>query len=226
MDRFANCQNAQLPRFNSRYWEPLFDGVDALAQANWHTENYSVNPPFCLLPRVLETIQEQKAHATVIAPKMARTAMVQQTSKPFSRSTAQTSEQPKGVSGNGGDSGTVSKPKMDPVCLEGLWRQMLTDPAWSIESAKRFQYCIAPSTLRSYNSGIQILQTFCVLRISYEPKVSGPPTGPCFWPCDHHIRHWKRRPLVVFSTSLSVWQVLQGVAYQPNHLDPQGIQPR
>ena len=164
MDRFANCQNAQLPRFNSRYWEPLFDGVDALAQANWHTENYSVNPPFCLLPRVLETIQEQKAHATVIAPKMARTAMVQQTSKPFSRSTAQTSEQPKGVSGNGGDSGTVSKPKVDPVCLESLWRQMLTDPAWSIESAKRFQYCIAPSTLRSYNSGLQKLQIFCLLR--------------------------------------------------------------
>ena len=35
VDRFANCQNTQLPRFNSRYWEPLSEVVDALSQDNW-----------------------------------------------------------------------------------------------------------------------------------------------------------------------------------------------
>ena len=68
VDRFANCQNAQVPRFNSRYWEPLSEGVDALAQVNWGKENNFVNPPFCLLSRVLDVVQAQGAIATVIAP--------------------------------------------------------------------------------------------------------------------------------------------------------------
>lgn len=68
VDRFANCQNTQLRRFNSRYWEPLSEGVDALAQRNWGMENNFVNPPFCLMSRVLNLIVQQKAFATVIAP--------------------------------------------------------------------------------------------------------------------------------------------------------------
>ena len=69
IDRFANCQNTQLPRFNSRYWEPGSEAVDALAQVNWLSENNYVNAPFCLLHKVLEIIQEQRARATIIAPK-------------------------------------------------------------------------------------------------------------------------------------------------------------
>jgi len=68
IDRFANCQNTQLPRFNSRFWDPLSEGVDALAQSNWGQENNYVNPPFCLIPRVLDVVQSQKAYATIIAP--------------------------------------------------------------------------------------------------------------------------------------------------------------
>ena len=69
VDRFANCQNTQLPRFNSRYWEPLSEAVDALSQDNWGYENNFVNTPFCLLHKVLDVIQDQRAQATVIAPK-------------------------------------------------------------------------------------------------------------------------------------------------------------
>lgn len=69
VDRFANCQNAQVSRFNSRYWEPLSEGVDALAQTNWGVENNFVNAPFCLIPRVLEILKSQKAVATIIAPE-------------------------------------------------------------------------------------------------------------------------------------------------------------
>ena len=69
VDRFADSQNTQLPRFNSRYADPYSEAVDALAQENWDKENNYVNPPFCLLPRVIETIIRQKAVATVIAPK-------------------------------------------------------------------------------------------------------------------------------------------------------------
>lgn len=68
IDRFANCQNTQVARFNSRYWDPLSEGVDALAQDNWGCENNYVNPPFCLIPRVLDVVEKQQAHATLIAP--------------------------------------------------------------------------------------------------------------------------------------------------------------
>ena len=42
--------------------------MDALAQ-QWIGENNFVNPPFWLLPRVLQLIHDQKVCATVIAPK-------------------------------------------------------------------------------------------------------------------------------------------------------------
>ena len=67
VDHFANCLNTQLVRFNSHYWEPLLEGVDALAQTNWSSENNHVNPPFCLLSQVLDIIKSQNAYATVIA---------------------------------------------------------------------------------------------------------------------------------------------------------------
>jgi len=69
INSFANCQNAQLPRFNSRYWEPLSEAVDALSHGNWHSENNFVNAPFCLIQKVIDVILDQQAFATVIAPK-------------------------------------------------------------------------------------------------------------------------------------------------------------
>ena len=68
IDRFASTLNAQLPRFNSRFWEPGTEGVDALAQQNWGREINFVNAPFRMLPKVIDVIRQQQATATVIAP--------------------------------------------------------------------------------------------------------------------------------------------------------------
>lgn len=68
MDRFANMGNHVLPRYNSRFMDPLCSGVDALAQSDWESENNYVNPPFRLLNQVLDKIIMSKARATVIAP--------------------------------------------------------------------------------------------------------------------------------------------------------------
>ena len=68
IDRFAAAHNTQVRRFNSLYWDPCTEGVDALAQKNWQQENNFCNPPFWMLPKVLETIKIQKAEATVIVP--------------------------------------------------------------------------------------------------------------------------------------------------------------
>ena len=69
IDRFACMTNTQLPVFNSRFADPLSSGIDALSQQNWGSMNNYVNPPFRMIPQVLQKIRQAKALATVIAPK-------------------------------------------------------------------------------------------------------------------------------------------------------------
>ena len=69
IDRSASITSTQLPVYNSLYWDPQTSGVDALAQTNRGTMNNFVNAPFALIPKILNIIREQKAVATLIAPK-------------------------------------------------------------------------------------------------------------------------------------------------------------
>ena len=69
IDRFAAFSATQLQRYNSRFVDPNTLGTDALAQTNWNTENNYVNPTFCLLDGVMNVIRNQRAWATLIAPK-------------------------------------------------------------------------------------------------------------------------------------------------------------
>ena len=48
VDRFADASNAQLPRFNSRYWNKDTEAVDAFT-VNWAGENNWVCPPVYLI---------------------------------------------------------------------------------------------------------------------------------------------------------------------------------
>ena len=68
IDRFASILTRQLPRYNSLYWDPETDGVDALHQSNWFTEVNFVNPPFRMLPQVINHICQTRAEATIIEP--------------------------------------------------------------------------------------------------------------------------------------------------------------
>ena len=69
VDRFASILTRQTLRYNSRFWDPETEGIDALHQNNWHQEMNFVNPPFRLLPKVIRLIKQTKAEATVIAPR-------------------------------------------------------------------------------------------------------------------------------------------------------------
>ena len=69
IDRFACMANTQLPRYNSRFMDPLSEGIDALSQQDWALENNYANPPFRLINRLLDLVQEQGATVTLIAPK-------------------------------------------------------------------------------------------------------------------------------------------------------------
>ena len=64
VDCFAVKVNTQFPRYNSFPGDP--EAINALAQQNWVLENKYVNPPFRLLPRILDVICKQKARATII----------------------------------------------------------------------------------------------------------------------------------------------------------------
>ena len=68
IDRFASFTTALLPIYNSRFDDPGTAGVDALGQADWGQHLNFVNPPFRLIPRVLDVVEAQRAEATLIAP--------------------------------------------------------------------------------------------------------------------------------------------------------------
>ena len=79
MDCFATANNAQCPRFFSRYHDPLSSGVDAFSH-DWSGEHVWLNPPWDLLPEVVRKLRSHRRHpgprpapspgvrATVVAP--------------------------------------------------------------------------------------------------------------------------------------------------------------
>ena len=68
VDRFANYNNCQLSRFNSRCWNPVSEAVDTFT-VNWDAENNWWCPPVCLIPKVIAHAQACGASGTLIVPK-------------------------------------------------------------------------------------------------------------------------------------------------------------
>ena len=68
VDRFANYHNRQLERFNSRFWNPQSEAVDAFT-VNWHGENNWWCPPVTIVPRVIQHACKTKAEGTLIVPQ-------------------------------------------------------------------------------------------------------------------------------------------------------------
>ena len=67
VDRFANHENTQLPRFNSRFWCPGTEAVDAFS-VSWAGENNWLVPPIFLIPRVLNHMVALGGRATLVVP--------------------------------------------------------------------------------------------------------------------------------------------------------------
>ncbi|MCP3661440.1 MAG: hypothetical protein GY696_02925 [Gammaproteobacteria bacterium] len=68
IDRFADHKNAQLPRFNSKYFVPGTSGVDAFSYS-WTGENNWLVPPLFLVCRTIQHLRESTARGTLIIPK-------------------------------------------------------------------------------------------------------------------------------------------------------------
>ena len=67
VDRFATRDNAKLPTFNTRYYDPQANGTDALS-CNWANDDNYLAPPVRLIPRVLRHAQVCGAGGVLIAP--------------------------------------------------------------------------------------------------------------------------------------------------------------
>jgi hypothetical protein len=68
IDRFASMLNAQLPRFNARWRDPLCEDSMHLSDDAWRRENNYCNPPWSALPALAANLAQAQAAATVIAP--------------------------------------------------------------------------------------------------------------------------------------------------------------
>ena len=68
IDRCASMNNRQMDLYNSMFYDPGTSGVDCLAQQDWGVHNNFINPPFCLIPRILSVLKVQRATGTLIAP--------------------------------------------------------------------------------------------------------------------------------------------------------------
>lgn len=80
VDRFASANAHQLRRYNSRFYDPFAEHVDAFSVplSCWAAENNYCNPPFSQLPRLVGLLEHlvdtgQRVQATVVAPRWERT---------------------------------------------------------------------------------------------------------------------------------------------------------
>eukprot|EP00873_Tetraselmis_striata_P034851 jgi/Tetstr1/455115/TSEL_041967.t1 len=71
VDQFASALNAMLPRYNAAWLDPGCEAVESLhlSDAEWRLENNYCNPPWPLLPDLVQKLRQSGAAATVVAPR-------------------------------------------------------------------------------------------------------------------------------------------------------------
>ena len=67
IDRFADEHNLQLPRFDSKFWNPKCEATDAFVRS-WDYDNNWLCPPFYLIPRVIRHMQLCRAKGSLVVP--------------------------------------------------------------------------------------------------------------------------------------------------------------
>ena len=67
IDLFASRLNYKLERYVSRRPDPKAFAIDAFAMT-WNNEHFFIFPPFSLMPRILQKVEEDETSAILIAP--------------------------------------------------------------------------------------------------------------------------------------------------------------
>ncbi len=67
IDRFASSKNAKIRRYNSLFWNPGCEAVDAFTQ-DWSGENNWLVPPVFLISRAIRHARDCRAKGSIIVP--------------------------------------------------------------------------------------------------------------------------------------------------------------
>ena len=67
IDRFASWKNTKTSRFNSKYWTPKCEAVDAFTQ-DWGNDFNWLVPPISLVPRVIRHAERCSAKGILVVP--------------------------------------------------------------------------------------------------------------------------------------------------------------
>ena len=68
IDRFASHYNTHLPRFNSRFWNPGIEAVDAFT-CDWSNDNNWLWLQYYLVPRVIRHGSNCRARGILVVPE-------------------------------------------------------------------------------------------------------------------------------------------------------------
>lgn len=68
IDRFASISNRKTVRFNSLFWNPDSEAIDAFTQ-NWTNDNNWLVPPIYSVVRTIKHLIAQRARGTLIVPR-------------------------------------------------------------------------------------------------------------------------------------------------------------
>lgn len=117
--------------------------------------------PICLILRVLDVVEFQRAITTVIAPKWPAQPWYRRLVKQSIARSHEITPKINNLSVHWRSSGTLLKCEMANLCLEDIWRSRLTQLGWSLRATVRFKLSWARGMLRSYNNLLLQLHDYC-----------------------------------------------------------------
>lgn len=110
VDRFSSYYNSQLPRYNSRFWNPGSEAVDAFTQ-DWSHDNNWLCPPVSLIVRTVRHLIVCKGNGTLIVPEWP-SSYFWPFVNPFTGAVKHTVKE------------WLILPRLDPVFIEGRGQQL------------------------------------------------------------------------------------------------------
>eukprot|EP00873_Tetraselmis_striata_P008904 jgi/Tetstr1/429168/TSEL_019121.t1 len=156
VDRFASTLNAMLPRYNAAWLDPGCEAVDSLhlSDAEWRRENNYCNPPWPLLPDLVQKLRQSGAAATVVAPRWEDKLYAEQQGVPPLGATAATIARYIAWQGL---RGTVKTASLQPYlsAINGFYRDHGAEPVAQGELISKVRKGLAASQVEPYPLGVR-----------------------------------------------------------------------
>ena len=101
-------------------------------------------------------------------PMVASSTVVPEIATPVSCSPTKTTKE-RSNTWSGKDARSAEKQKVAHICLENMWHEQTQKQQWTSRASQQVAYCLAPSTVATYNTVLKKLQEFCDLQKTHFP---------------------------------------------------------